>query len=55
MSLWIPASTFVVGLYVGAHSGYQIITWAKAEIAKLHTKLDALIAKTVNTVHPRGK
>ena len=44
------------GVYVaGCLTGHRVVTAVKAELAKLHVKLDALVAKTVNTIHPLRK
>lgn len=41
------------GVYVaGCLTGHRVVTIVNAELAKLHVKLDTLLAKTINTSHP---
>lgn len=49
------AATYVAGCLTGHRVVSAVKAFAVAEAAKLHAKLDALIAKTVNTLHPISK
>jgi hypothetical protein len=59
MSLLVDIAAFSATYVAGCLTGHTVVTkikaFATAEFAKLHTKLDALIAKTVNTSHPLKK
>ena len=53
-------AVLISGVYVaGCLTGHRVVTavvaYAKAFEARVHTKLDKLIAKTVNTIHPLRK
>jgi hypothetical protein len=49
-------AVLISGVYVaGCLTGHRVVTVVKAEFAKLHDKLDSLLAKKVNTVRPLSK
>ena len=59
MSLLLEA-VLVPAVYIaGCLTGHRVVTAVEAYVAaveaKIHTKLDALIAKTKNSVHPLSK
>ncbi len=59
MSLLVDIAAFSATYIAGCLTGHTVVTKVKAfvsaEFAKLHEKLDKLIAKTVNTIHPLKK